>query len=100
MRDKEIETQRNKTMESLELLQSDIIYVKNGLAKTSQKMDALEAANNKENTGMGRTMERIEEHIQLLTERVEKVDKGLENVQEKMYDFDANKKNNLIVYGI
>ena len=100
LKDKESETQKNKTMESIELLQSDIIDVKNGLAKTSQRMDVLDAANKEENTGMGRTMERIEEHIQLLTDRVEKVDNGLENVQEKMYDFDANKKNNLIVYGL
>ena len=35
-----------------------------------------------------------------LTDRMEQMNNVLEDVQEKMYDFEANKKNNLIIYGI
>ena len=43
---------------------------------------------------------RNEESIQQINDKVERVANVLEHVQEKMYDFEANKKNNLIFYGI
>ena len=41
-------------------------------------------------------MFRLEETIQQLNNKVERVANALENVQEKMYDFEANKKDYLI----
>ena len=45
-------------------------------------------------------MIRKEENIQQMNDKVERVANALEHVQEKMYEFEVNKKNNLIFYGI
>ena len=100
LQEKDNDTHEKKLMETLDLLKSEMADVKDGLMQTKERQDTLETARHQDATGLGKTIEGIAETIQQLTDKVEKVDTGLENVQEKMYDFDANKKNNLIVYGI
>ena len=100
LQEKDKDTHEKKLMERLDLFKSEMADVKDGLMQTKERQDILEIARHEDATGLGKTTEGIAETIQQLTDKVEKVDTGLENVQEKMYDFDANKKNNLIVYGI
>ena len=110
LQEKEKDTEKTNTMETLELFKSEMIHlkedivnitdIKDSLIKTIQRIDILEAVRHEEAAGLGKTTERIEEHILQLGDKVERIDNALEHVQEKMYDFEANKKNNLIIYGI
>ena len=45
-------------------------------------------------------IEDVEESVKNLNENFEAMTVQLEDVQEKMYDFEQNKKNNLIFYGV
>ena len=100
LKEKEEAIFRNTIMETMEDLKSELGVVKNHLKGTVTRIDTLEVAKKAEKDGLGKTMIRIDEKIQNLNDTVERVTNGLEHVQEKMYDFEANKKNNLIFYGI
>ena len=45
-------------------------------------------------------IEDVEESVKNLNENFDAMTVQLEDVQEKMYDFEQNKKNNLIFYGV
>ena len=45
-------------------------------------------------------IEDVEESVKNLNENFEAMTVQLEDVQEKMYDFEQNKKNNLIFHGV
>ena len=42
----------------------------------------------------------LEENIRNINEKMESVTIQIDDVQEKMYDFEQNKRNNLIFYGV
>ena len=100
LQEKEKESQKKETMEILELLKSEMTDMKENLQNTIERMETTENTNLKERTGLGKTTKNIEENIQCLHSKVENITTTVENIQEKMYDFEANKKNNLIFYGI
>ena len=100
LQEKEKEYQRKENVETIELIKSEMTNVKENLQKTIERIEATEANNQRETSGLGKTTKAIEENIQSLNEKVERITNTVENVQEKMYDFEANKKNNLIFYGI
>ena len=45
-------------------------------------------------------MERVDDNIKSLNTKMENVLAQIDDVQEKMYDFEQNKRNNLIFYGV
>ena len=100
LQEKEKESQREENVETIELIKSEMTNVKENLQKTMERVEVTEASNQKETSGLGITTRLMEENIQSLNEKVERIANTVENVQEKMYDFEANKKNNLIFYGI
>ena len=100
LQEKEKESQRKESAETIELIKSEMTNIKENLQKTIERIEITEATNQKETSGLGKTTKAIEENIQSLNEKVERIANTVENVQEKMYDFEANKKNNLIFYGI
>lgn len=51
-------------------------------------------------TNVMKKIEEMDDRIKNLNENFETMTIQLEDVQEKMYDFEQNKKNNLIFYGV
>ena len=96
LKEKEKGTERNKMIETVELFKSQIRDIKDDIMTTGQRIENLLAAGHEEKTELGETTFRFEETIQQLNNKVERVANALENVQEKMYDFEANKKDYLI----
>ena len=100
LKEKEEEIQKNNFTETMKLFKSDIKDIKDHLIQTITRIESFEVKNHEEKAGLGKRNERNEDNIQQMTDKVERVANALEHVQEKMYDFEANKKNNLIFYGI
>jgi hypothetical protein len=100
LKEKADEIQKNNFIETVEMFKTDIRDIKDNLIQTITKIETFEVKNHEEKAGLGKRNEKIEENIQQMTDKVERVANALEHVQEKMYDFEANKKNNLIFYGI
>merc|ERR1712155_164649 len=44
--------------------------------------------------------EDVDNRIETLTDQLDELKTSMENVHEKMYDYETSKKNNLIFYGI
>lgn len=44
--------------------------------------------------------EEVDNRIETLTDQLDELKTSMENVHEKMYDYETSKKNNLIFYGI
>ena len=100
LQERENESQRKEFMETFELLNSEMTFMKTTLQKTIERVETTEDSNLKETKELGRATNNIEENIHNLNENIENISSRVENIQEKMYDFEANKKNNLIFYGI
>ena len=45
-------------------------------------------------------MEEMSKGVEFINKKMECIDVQLDDVQEKMYDFEQNKRNNLIFYGV
>ena len=71
--------------------------ITDNLSQKFTRIETFEAKHHEEIDKMGK---RNEENVQKMNDKVERVATALEHVQEKMYDFEVNKKNNLIFYGI
>ena len=65
-----------------------------------EQMSKMYHSSVKSETNVLKKIEVMEESIKNLNENFESMTIQLEDVQEKMYDFEQNKKNNLIFYGV
>ena len=100
LKEKADEIQKNNFTETVEMFKTEIRDIKDNLIQTIKRIETFEVKNHEEKAGLGKRMIRNEENIQQTNDKVERVANALEHVQEKMYDFEANKKNNLIFNGI
>ena len=65
-----------------------------------EQMSKIYHSSIKSETTLMKKIEDMEESIKQINENFENMTVQLEDVQEKMYDFEQNKKNNLIFYGV
>ena len=83
---------KNELTENLDLLKSDVEKLQIQMEGNSKQILNLNSQNEFNKNGHEKVIERMDTEIQEISEKISRVSCDLERVQEKMYDFDANKK--------
>ena len=89
-RQKDYEDRMGKKIKDLE---NKVVYLSN-------KLNNLDGSSKEESVSYQDKICQLEETVSGFDERIENVLMVTENIQEKLFDFDLNKKNNLIVHGV
>ena len=88
----------------LKTLTNKMDSVENILLKEKERLDKLQQISGMSMMDVERKLdekdEEVDTRIDTLTDQLDELKSCMENVHEKMYDYEASKKNNLIFYGI
>ena len=88
----------------LKTLTNKMDSVEDILLKEKERLDKLQQISGMSMMDVERKLdekdEEVDTRIDSLTDQLDELKSSMENVHEKMYDYEASKKNNLIFYGI
>ena len=100
LKQKEDETEKDNLKVTLESFKATVEHLTDNISSLQEKLNALVKEQTEDKNSHNRSTFKISETMENLNGKVEKLSEALDFVQEKMYDFESNKKNNLIFYGI